>query len=56
MKAPDKKPERNHVYLYTVLIKRTKEEKQVEAYNIHNVAGKLGLELDDIHYITKVIL
>jgi hypothetical protein len=48
--------ERNHIYLYTVKNKKTKEEVQVEACNIWQVAEKLKLKLDDVSYITKVIL
>lgn len=53
--------ERRHSYLYTVCVKPFPKEGpvpevQIEAYNIEQVAHKLGKRPDEIVYITKVIL
>jgi hypothetical protein len=58
--------DRNHVYLYTVDIIDRKSDKidgqwkservQVEACNIQQAAVKLNAKIDDVLYVTKVIL
>ena len=53
--------ERRHSYLYTVCVKPFPvegliPEVQIEAYNIEQAAHKLGKKLDEIIYITKIIL
>jgi hypothetical protein len=58
--------ERNHVYLYTVDVVTRKivdkqsvrelKREQIEACNIHQAAEKLHQKIDDVLYVTKVIL
>ena len=53
--------ERRHLYLYTVVIKPFPEEGPVpevyvEAYNMEQVAHKLGKKLNNVLYVTKRIL
>jgi hypothetical protein len=55
--------DRNHSYLYTVdiVIERIGKElktrrEQVEACNIQQAAVKLNAKIDDVLYVTKVIL
>lgn len=50
--------ERNHTYLYTVEVRAedTWVEKQVEAYNIWQVIGKLKLTEKQVRYKHKEIL
>ena len=51
----------HHSYLYTVCVKSFPAkglvpEVQIEAYNIEQVAHKLGKRLDEIVYITKTLI
>ena len=53
--------ERNHLYTYTVVVKPFPPkglipEVQVSAYNMVQVAHKLGKNLDDVIYVKKVIV
>jgi hypothetical protein len=48
--------DRHHVYLYTLWNKVKKESVQIEACNIWQAAEKLGLGIDDVMYLHKVIL
>src|SRR3990167_3142628 len=53
--------ERRHLYLYTVILKPFPEEGPVpevyvEAYNMEQVAHKLGKKLNNVLYVTKRIL
>jgi hypothetical protein len=58
---------RNHFYLFTVEVKDervdennkkfiTWNQHQVQGCNLHEVAGKLKVDLSDIRYITKEII
>jgi len=53
--------ERRHLYIYTIVVKPfppegPRLEVQVSAYNLEQAAHKLGKTLDDVIYITKVIV
>ena len=53
--------ERNHLYTYTVVVRPFPlegliPEVQVSAYNMVQVAHKLGKALDDVIYVKKVIV
>ena len=48
--------DRNHVYLYTVMVLPERKEVQVEACNIHQVAVKLKRKLEQVQYRHKEIV
>jgi len=53
--------ERRHLYTYTVIVKPYPvegpiPEVQVSAYNMVQVAHKLGKKLDEVIYVMKVII
>jgi hypothetical protein len=45
-----------HLYLFTVQVRGETEFREVQAYTIQEVAEKLKKKLDDVQYITKVII